>query len=87
MANSTFNIVDFGAIPNNPSPAIVTANTEAYRRAGKDAVKSGGGIVFTPPGVFSVGPDGIGPWCIDVPGDYVSYAGDPVSRGFQIEGV
>lgn len=75
MANTTFNVVDFGAIPDNSLPTIVTANTEAYRRAGQEAVRSGGGTVFTPPGVFYVQPDGSGPWCIDVPGDHMTYAG------------
>lgn len=75
MASNLFNIVDFGATPNNPSQEAARTNTQAYQRASEEAVKAGGGTVYTPPGVFTVEPGESGPWCIDVPGDHLSYAG------------
>jgi hypothetical protein len=51
MAISSFNIVDFWTIPDDPSPTVVMANTAPYRHAGQTVVKASGGTVFTPPGV------------------------------------
>lgn len=50
-----FNIDQFGAEPNNLSPAAVTANTNAINNAIAAASKAGGGEVVVPPGFYVTG--------------------------------
>ncbi len=49
-SGTTKNILDYGAIPDGK-----TLNTAAIQRAIDDTFRTGGGIVYAPPGIFLIG--------------------------------
>lgn len=73
--SGVFPITSYGAIAGVATSAQALINDAAFDLAAAAALAVGGGTVYVPRGVFYVTRSLAGPWCVDVPGDNLTYVG------------